>query len=425
MANKQADHRSRILYYSDCPFFAGSENMIANFSASEGLRSDASILLLHRRNPVYTRGLRQRACFSMDEVYSLWLYHANPGMKYSKPIIRLIWRLLALVGRHLFFWADVVLLWRYIRRIRPDLVHINNGGLPGAMTCTAAALAARLCGVRSIVYVVNNLAVPYRSFSRFVDWPLERFLIASVSLFVNGSAYASLRLGQVLRIGKGHRLCLPNGIKPRVVTRSRAEVRAEWAISEECLVIGSIALLEWRKGHSILLDAFRRVIDKLPSGKQVHLIIEGFGPEAENLHQQAKALGITDWVSFIGRAEYVFDCYQAFDIYAFSSLSNEDFPNVILESMSQGLPVVATRVAGVPEQIVDNESGLLVPPGDSESLAIALLKVILNGELRKCIGKEAKARFEKLFTHTVAVERYRDLYRALVNFPDRLLWRIK
>ena len=106
---------------------------------------------------------------------------------------------------------------------------------------------------------------------------------------------------------------------------------------------------------------------------------------------------------------------NAINIVVLPSVDREDFPNVILEAMCLGKPVLASRLAGTPEQIVDGETGLLVPPGKPHNLADALRKLLKDKDLCIKLGSKARDRFESNFTADIAVKRYLDLYKELIG----------
>ena len=95
------------------------------------------------------------------------------------------------------------------------------------------------------------------------------------------------------------------------------------------------------------------------------------------------------------------------------SIEQEDFPNVILEAMSLGKPVISTKIAGIPEQIDDNKTGVLVEPRDEWQLMLALNKLIVNKEMRLQMGKSGRDKFQKCFTSAVTISKYLFMYDKL------------
>jgi glycosyltransferase involved in cell wall biosynthesis len=121
-------------------------------------------------------------------------------------------------------------------------------------------------------------------------------------------------------------------------------------------------------------------------------------------------------VVFIAHEEHIFNLMNASDCIVLPSIRDEDLPNVILEAMSLGKPVIASRLAGIPEEI-DNASGILVPPGDPRALAEAILRLMDDGTLRASLGSGARDRFLAEFTQGKALDRYFTLYGQVMEAP--------
>jgi glycosyltransferase involved in cell wall biosynthesis len=316
------------------------------------------------------------------------------------------------------YWAvlcNTFILYRIFRKERIDLLHINNGGYPGAYSCMSAVFAAKMAGIRTVVYVVNNVAIPYRNVSRVPDYPFDRLVSRFVSVFITGSEYARKALEQVLRLPASKTRSIHNGIAGRPITETCDKVRRRLGITDEQVVIGIVAILEKRKGHRYLIEAMHLFKQTLPSGSLPLVLIEGTGPELQRLIGQVRQAGLSDEVRFIGTESDIFNLMNAVDVIVLPSISHEDFPNVVLEAMSLGKAVIASNLSGVPEQIVQEESGLLVEPMDVRGLSGAIRKVLMDPQLRIKLGNQASRRFFELFRSDVAVNNYRRLYLDLLS----------
>ena len=134
--------------------------------------------------------------------------------------------------------------------------------------------------------------------------------------------------------------------------------------------------------------------------------------ECQELKDQAQELGITDIVHFLGWRDDVHRLLHVFDICALSSLW-ESFGLVLAEAMSLGVPCVGTSVDGIPEVIVDGETGLLVPAGEPEALAKALSLLLDDPALAERMGKAGLQRYEAMFTVERMVRRYEEALRLM------------
>jgi glycosyltransferase involved in cell wall biosynthesis len=389
--------------------------MLANFFCDERLAATYDFSFSYRYSEAYEQGLRARVSSNLDmrplvlKDETQFIQRASQAFPMASGLLRVAARLFLL--RYWFVLLNTITIYRMLGQRTPDIVHINNGNFPGAYSCMSAVFAAKLRGVRRIVYVVNNVAIPYTTLRRRLDYPLDRLVVACVLRFVTASQFAGAELSKVLQLPHTMVSNLHNGIAPRPVTESRAEVLSRLGVDEGRVLVGVIAVLEERKGHVYLLDALRRI--KSRGGRVPLVIIEGDGPLRANLEGFVRDHCLSDDVRMIGKESKVFNLMNAMDVIVLPSVSNEDFPNVVLEAMCLGKPVIGTRLAGIPEQVVHMETGLLVETGDAEALAQALQKLAAEPELRARFGRNALLMFPKKFTAEAAVERYLGLYRQL------------
>ncbi|MCG8603891.1 glycosyltransferase, partial [bacterium] len=158
---------------------------------------------------------------------------------------------------------------------------------------------------------------------------------------------------------------IPYGVNLEQFTTGRKdELKTELGIPAQSLVIGTVARLHHQKGHRYLIEAAPGIIRKHPN---IRFVFVGDGALRQELEERIRSYGLQDNFVFLGFCEDVNDLLKTFDVFVLPSLY-EGLPNVILEAMATGLPVVATAVDGTPELIVENETGYLVPPKDPKAL---------------------------------------------------------
>jgi glycosyltransferase involved in cell wall biosynthesis len=174
-----------------------------------------------------------------------------------------------------------------------------------------------------------------------------------------------------------------------------------------------IGRLVYYKGCSVLLDAFAK------APKDAILTLVGDGALRKELEQQAKILGISDRVRFLGRVEncVMQQCMEDADVFVLPSIErSEAFALVQLEAMAYGIPVINTNLpSGVPEVSIHGETGLTVEPGDAEELAEAMNWMSENPEQRLTFGIAARKRLEERFTQELLVQNMKAVYRELIN----------
>lgn len=402
-----------IHFHTDCDFFAGCEFMLANILNDLEFNGRFQHRLSFRASAEYNEGLNRKIPNA-----NLLALNLPSAERISRMVFRggglVSQRSAAVLARILeipISIFDVIVLFLALKETCPALLHINNGGYPGALSCRMASLAGRLAGVPVQVMVVNNLAVNYRSSSRKSEWVIDRVVARFVERFVTGSAAASDRLGQVLRLSGDKRRVINNGVDLPMLQPSQ-----DHGVDAAGVRFGMVAHHVPRKGHMILLEAIAALRDAgaIRIG-DVKFYIEGEGPETLNILEGISKLELSTFVEMIGTSDAVLTFMRTLDVLVLPSIGNEDFPNVISEAMGLGIPVIATRVGGIPEQITHMETGLLVNATNQWELADAIEFAIKNPEWRGQAGKLGKARFDQSYRVDLAVRRYIGLYEELIH----------
>ena len=175
-------------------------------------------------------------------------------------------------------------------------------------------------------------------------------------------------------------------------------------------VVGTITRLVWKRGHEELVEAAALVARSEPAAR---LVFVGDGPLRPTLEEKVKERGLTDTVRFLGTVPRAARLLPHFNIFVLSSVW-EGMSNGLLEAMAAGRPVVATRVGGNPEVVVDGESGLLVPPRDPQAMADAVLRLLREPELARRMGEAASRRVETEFSLPRMVHRMESLYDEML-----------
>ena len=187
------------------------------------------------------------------------------------------------------------------------------------------------------------------------------------------------------------------------------EVKKRHRIAPGRKVIGVIGRLNPEKGQLIFLKALRSVIARQPA---VTALLIGDGQDRSSLEQYCERNGLTDHVIFTGYQEEIAPYYRALDLLVLPSLS-EGLPNTVLEAMTFGVPVLASRVGGVPE-IIDTGNGVLVPPGDPDVLAERMTELLGDDRRRTAIGARGRSALYPRFSPDDRARRIVALYEELL-----------
>jgi glycosyltransferase involved in cell wall biosynthesis len=199
-----------------------------------------------------------------------------------------------------------------------------------------------------------------------------------------------------------------NGIDaPRYAAPPRDPGLAErLGIPRGAFVVGALGNLYPVKGHADLVRALGLLRERCP---RMHVVLLGRGETREPLLTLAASLGVADRLHLAGFREDAAACLGVMDAFAMPSLS-EGMPLSLLEAMAAALPIVATRVGGVPEAVEDGRTGLLIPPGDPPALGGALARIAEAPAWATDLGRAAQHHVREHFSLDAMVRQYQEMY---------------
>jgi len=288
-----------------------------------------------------------------------------------------------------------------IKLYAPDVVHI---ALPwpvfgGELRAACAITAVPTVLVHQLVPRADELHIRY---PRFYSWTRSRR-----QTWVAVSNYGRHMLAQAFelpdRVGIPVIHNAPSGL-PGDLTLTQDEARRQHGLAVDAQVVVCVGRLSHEKGHDTLIAAASRLCGRLP---RLRVLIAGSGELRPELERAIVAGGLEEHVRLIGQVERIGSLLRAADVFAFPSRM-EGTPFAMLEAMSLGLPVVATRFGGADEIVEPNSSGILVPMDDDEALATAIEAVLEDPDLARSIGQRARSTVER-FSENVMVSRTLEL----------------
>lgn len=192
---------------------------------------------------------------------------------------------------------------------------------------------------------------------------------------------------------------------------SGLSVREELNVSADVPLLGSVGRLDSPKGYDDLLTALVKIREQVPN---VKLLLVGEGKLLENLRRQAETLALNEAVIFTGRRSDIPKLMSAMDVFVLPSRW-EGMPNVLLEAMAARCSVVATRVGGVSEVVLDGVTGLLISPGDPTTLAEGCIRLLKEEKLREQMGQAGHERVVRCFNIDAVAAHTQDLYVELLR----------
>ncbi len=197
------------------------------------------------------------------------------------------------------------------------------------------------------------------------------------------------------------------------ITKADARSISLPSIPKDAFVYGTIARFGPYKGHSCLIEAFKQVRSEVASA---HLVLTGTGQRKEDIREQVKKEGLEQYVHFLGYRKDIPDLLRAMDIFVLPSIGSEGMPLVLLEAMASGVPCIATRLSGIPEVINTDEVGCLVPVGDENELAKAMIGFSRKPQSeRNSIIEKARERIRKHFKRDIVIKELEDIYESVYS----------
>jgi glycosyltransferase involved in cell wall biosynthesis len=205
-----------------------------------------------------------------------------------------------------------------------------------------------------------------------------------------------------------------HGLEPpvtRALEREGQRIRGELGIGPDAFLVGNVGRLAPQKGQRHLIRAMPLLLERVP---RAHAVIAGGGDLEDFLRDLAQEMGVAERVHVLGPRKDVPELMHAIDVFAMPSIW-EGFGLVLLEAMAAGRPIVASRVATIPEVVVDGKTGLLVPAGDPLALAEALAQLAHQSALATRFGEAGRERLRRHFSIDKMVGDTELLYRELMD----------
>ena len=293
-----------------------------------------------------------------------------------------------------------VKLWKLLRRLKPAVLHSYN------LAAVEYACTAALAGVPVRVHAEHGRdAGDPHGLNRKHNL-LRRGVTPFIDRYIPVSDDLQRWLRQVVGVPEAKTLMIANGVDTERFSPHARTSRDEF-------VIGTVGRIQDVKNHSSLIDAFIRLRDLLPDERhRLRLAIVGDGPLFGLIREKVRAAGLDDVVWLPGSRTDIAELMSGFDVFALPSIA-EGTPVTILEAMACGLPVVASKVGGIPEVVEHQATGLLVPPSDAAALAEALAVYVKDPQMAARHGAAGRLRVERSNSVAAMVAGYARLYDTL------------
>ncbi|MBI5742141.1 MAG: glycosyltransferase family 4 protein [Nitrospirae bacterium] len=304
---------------------------------------------------------------------------------------------------HLFYWIAV------IKKHDFDIVHTQTvkAGFIGR-------LAARIAGTRHILHSCHGYRLEGRFRSPIVERiyiSIERFLSSLTDIIIVQSR-ADRATALKRRIAPEEKLRIVyngidvSGYEEQDDAEQRMSFRNEIGADEDQVVIGTVGRLDRAKAHEYLIDAAELVLKN--NGPGVRFVFVGDGPERDSLTERIEKKGLSRYFLFLNHRKDIPRIMRGIDMHVLPSI-REGFPIALLEAMAAGVPSVTTNVGGSAEAVEEGVTGFVVPPGDPEGLAEAIMKLVDNRTLMTEMGRNGRSRIMNNFTAEIMGKKIMDI----------------
>ncbi len=302
-------------------------------------------------------------------------------------------------------------IWQELRREKYHIFHVHSGQLNAF-----SKVIGRLLGIPAVVLTEHLCAKDHGwikdKFKLFLHLLFHRIsnAMADKIICVSDTGRASLIRRQKLPPEKV--VTIYNGIDIRGIQSregGREDIRKQWGVPENALVVGMVARFSPEKGHQLLVKAAKIILEKSPN---VKFVLVGEGPQRPVVEHVVEKMGIADKFIFTGFQSDIYSFIESMDVVVQPSFeAGESFGLAAVEAMAKQKAVVASDIGCFREVIVDGTSGLLFASGDHTRLAEKILLLLNDSRLRQDIGSAAKTRAEDNFDETAMVTQIGDLYK--------------
>lgn len=359
---------------ADSPRDGGAEALLRDM-ARAGLQDGHDVVLMGRPRPLLERiaqdvpGLRLRVIDAPD-----FRETTVPRQRHRRLLVQ----------------AGALAL--AIRAERPDILQVSNGGYPGSALCLLALPLAAALRVPRRLLAVHAVPRDRPGGGDRAHALLDTVVWRSTHAVWGGTDVVGHALARTRGMPAGHYVRIPYGVPAPARGPDADVLRERWRDGSDDLLVGMVSgTSDAQKGHRVLVEALGNV----PEG--VRGVVVGADPPPEAAGR-ARELALGDRLIVAGRVPDVDAAYHAFDALCVPSVADESLPLVVLEAFGAGVPVIASRLSGLPEAVRDEENGRLFTPGDAAALTAIIARAAADRSTLARWGEVARADWRALYS---------------------------
>jgi len=296
-----------------------------------------------------------------------------------------------------------IMLWNFMRKKKIDIVQTYH-----FKSDTFGTMVARLAGVPAVISSKRDMG-DLKSPRQLM---LSKIMNRHIDSCITVCDRVGKRFHEAENIPRDKMLTIYNGVDLQRFDPGKGSIksRKDVGFKKGDFIVGTTAIFRPEKAYHILFEAIEKV---LPEIKILKVIIMGFGPRQKHFMDYCSKGALKDVVRFMGRVNDVENYLPLLDVFCLVPNKNEGFSNAIIEAMAMGRPIIATDIGGNAEAVVDNETGFIIPPNNSDELAERIMTLYENAGKRRAMGEKARQRAIEVFSLEAMIKRHEDLYEEL------------
>ena len=290
-------------------------------------------------------------------------------------------------------------------RHRPDIVQLNS-----SRDSWIGSIAARLVRPRPKVLRIRHISAPLNR--NLTTRLLYRHLFDMV--VVTGGEKTRRELIERDGLAADRVAAFPIGLDLSYFRPAKPgpDLRQELGLPQEHLLVGLISYLRTYKGHEYFIEAARHIANRRDD---VTFVIVGEGPEEQPIRKRIEERGLTRRVRMLGFRDDLLNVFRSLDVFAIPSVEGDTIPQVLMQALAMGIPVVSTTVGSIPDVVLEGETGFVVPPRDAHALADRIVRLLDDKDLRSRLGVNGRSLVERSYSIEKMLDRMEAVYREMVK----------
>jgi glycosyltransferase involved in cell wall biosynthesis len=299
----------------------------------------------------------------------------------------------------------IVSLRALLARHRPDILQVNS-----SRDSWIGAMASRLIQPRPKLLRIRHISAPLNR--NLMTRLLYRRLFDMV--VVTGGDKTKRELVKRDGLSADRVAAFPIGLdvdyfRPAAPDR---DLRLEFALPNDHLLVGLISYLRSYKGHEYFIEAARIIASQRDD---VTFVIVGEGPEEQTLRSRIGQLRLETRIRMLGFRQDLLNVFRSFNVFAIPSVEGDTIPQVLMQALAVGIPVVSTTVGSIPDVVIQGETGFVVPPRDAAALAERIAALLDDAALRARLGAQGRSLVERSYSLEHMLDRLERVYERLLR----------